>query len=68
LAEESCVRQIVLAMFKADAPKWLKPLLWSGWTRLLAKQINGKMLDEWISNLPVLKLFAFRHIFVCEKR
>jgi ubiquinone/menaquinone biosynthesis C-methylase UbiE len=52
----------------ADRPKWLKPLLWPGWTRLFAKQIKGRMLDEWISNLPVLKFFAFRHVFVCEKR
>jgi SAM-dependent methyltransferase len=52
----------------ADRPKWLKPLLWSGWTRLFAKQINGKMLDEWISNLTLLRYLAFRHVFVCEKR
>jgi dTDP-4-amino-4,6-dideoxygalactose transaminase/SAM-dependent methyltransferase len=50
-----------------DRPKWLKPLLLRGLTRLLGKRIRGKMLDEWISNLPVLKLFAFRHVFVCEK-
>jgi ubiquinone/menaquinone biosynthesis C-methylase UbiE len=52
----------------ADRPKWLKPLLWPGWKRLLEKQIKGKMLDEWISNLPGLKFFAFRHVFVCEKK
>ncbi len=51
----------------ADRPKWLKPLLWAGWTRLLQRQIKGRMLDEWISNLPVAKFFAFRHVFVCEK-
>ena len=52
----------------ADRPKWLKPLLWHGWVRILEKQIGEKMLDEWISNLPILKFFAFRHVFVCEKR
>jgi ubiquinone/menaquinone biosynthesis C-methylase UbiE len=52
----------------ADRPKWLKPLLWAGWAQLLARQIKGKILDEWISNLPVLKCLAFRHVYVCEKR
>jgi hypothetical protein len=52
----------------SDRPKWLKPLLWPGWAHLMQKKIGPKMLDEWISNLPGLKLLAFRHIFVCEKR
>ncbi len=52
----------------ADRPKWLKPLLLPCWTRLLSKQVKGKMLDEWLSNLPGLNLFAFRHVFVCEKK
>jgi len=34
----------------------------------LTREVGGKILDEWISNLPVFKQFAFRHIFVCEKR
>ena len=58
----------ILPLWGANRPAWLKPLLWKGWTRLLAKSCRGKMLDEWISNLPGLKLLAFRHVFVCEKR
>jgi SAM-dependent methyltransferase len=58
----------ILPLWGADRPAWLKPLLWKGWTRLLARFYRGKMLDEWISNLPGLKLLAFRHVFVCEKR
>jgi ubiquinone/menaquinone biosynthesis C-methylase UbiE len=50
-----------------DRPRWLRPLLKPVWKRILQKQVRGKMLDEWISNLPVLKNFAFRHIFLCQK-
>jgi len=50
-----------------DRPRWLRPLLKPVWKRVLQKQVRGKMLDEWISNLPILKNFAFRHIFLCQK-
>lgn len=50
-----------------ERPWWLRPLLHSAWRRILQRQVHGKMLDEWISNLPVLKYIAFRHIFVCQK-
>jgi ubiquinone/menaquinone biosynthesis C-methylase UbiE len=58
----------ILPLWGADRPAWMKPFLWKGWTRLLVKFFKGKMLDEWISSLPGLKLLAFRHVFVCEKR
>ena len=57
-----------LPLWGADRPKWLKPLLWNGWSQWFTKEFRGKMLDEWISNLPGLNLLAFRHVFVCEKR
>jgi len=49
-------------------PLWLYPLLSDIWVKLMSKKIKGKMLDEWLSNLSLLKYFAFRHVFVCEKR
>lgn len=52
----------------AGRPWWLRPLLHPLWARLLAKRVAGRMLDDWISNLPIVKLFAFRHVIVCEKR
>ena len=58
----------LLPMWGANRPKWLSVFLMPIWTRLLSRQINGKMLDEWLSNLPLLNFFAFRHIFVCEKK
>jgi len=58
----------ILPLWGGDRPPWLKVFLAPGWTRLLSKLVMGKILDEWISNLPIFKFFAFRHIFVCEKR
>jgi SAM-dependent methyltransferase len=57
-----------LPLWGADRPRLLKPLLLPFWTRLLSKQLKSKMLDEWISSLPVFRHIAFRHVFVCEKR
>lgn len=50
-----------------DRPRWLLPILHPVWKRLLAIQVSGKMLDEWISNLPIMNRFAFRQLFVCRK-
>jgi len=33
----------------------------------VSKKINEKMIDEIISSLPILRNFAFRHLFVCKK-
>ncbi len=57
----------ILPLWGGDRPKWLKLFLLPVWTQLLSRRVKGKLLDEWISNLPLLKLFAFRHILVCEK-
>ena len=48
-------------------PWWLKPLLCGTCKKIMQYEVNGKMLDQWISNMPILKNFAFRHIFVCRK-
>ena len=37
-------------------------------SKIISRKINGKMLDEIISSLPMLRNFAFRHFFVCKKR
>jgi ubiquinone/menaquinone biosynthesis C-methylase UbiE len=53
--------------------------MWGGglwWLRLmrrrwiegtLAKRWGGRMLDERVSGLPLVRRFAFRHLFVCER-
>jgi ubiquinone/menaquinone biosynthesis C-methylase UbiE len=58
----------ILPLWGGDRPSWLGMFLAPFWTKLLTREVGGKILDEWISNLPVFKQFAFRHIFVCEKR
>ncbi|WP_424627552.1 class I SAM-dependent methyltransferase [Bradyrhizobium sp. SYSU BS000235] len=64
IVEHRCFQ--ILPMW-GDRPWWLKPLLHPVWTRLLAIRIQGRMLDEWISSLPLLRRFAFRHVLLCEK-
>jgi len=50
-----------------DRPRWLWPLLHPIWKPIMACRIGGRMIDEWLSNLPGLKRVAFRHMIVCEK-
>lgn len=52
----------------ADRPRWLSPVLHPIWKSILSRRLGGRMLDEWISSMPVLRHFAFRHLLVCEKR
>lgn len=52
----------------ADRPGWLWPLLHPSWKKLMGHRVRGRMIDEWISNLPGLKNLAFRHLIVAEKR
>ncbi len=52
----------------ADRPAWLRPLLHPAWTRLMAKRLGARMLDERLSSLPGLRNFAFRQMIVAEKR
>ncbi len=51
----------------AGKPKWLWPLLHPKWNDIMKRKIRGKMLDEWVSSLPLLRNFAFRHLVVCQK-
>ncbi len=51
----------------ADRPRWLRPLLAPFWKRLMGTCVTGRMVDEWISGLPLIRKFASRHVLVCEK-
>jgi ubiquinone/menaquinone biosynthesis C-methylase UbiE len=50
-----------------NRPWWIRPLLHPVWKRLLSPRLGGRMLDEWISSLPPLRPFAFRHLIVSRK-
>lgn len=50
-----------------EKPRWLRPLL-GPWARgLMERVVGGKMVDEWICGLPLVKRLAFRHVFVCRR-
>ena len=50
-----------------DRPAKLKRLLSPKLVRLMARRLGGRTLDEWVSSLPVLRRYAFRQVFVCER-
>ncbi|WP_085902019.1 class I SAM-dependent methyltransferase [Kiloniella majae] len=60
-------RRFQLFPLWGDRPWWLKPLLHPLIEKIMRKEFKGKMLDEWISSAPILRSFAFRHVFVCRK-
>lgn len=64
LVERRCFQ--ILPMW-TDQPRWLWPFVHPAWKRWLGSVVRGRMLDEWISSLPGLRRFAFRHLVVCER-
>lgn len=48
-------------------PSWLWPLLHPIWKRILGHRTQGRMIDEWICRLPLVRRFAFRHLITCKK-
>lgn len=60
-------RRFQLLPLWAGRPSWLWPILHPFWKEVFRRRIGGKMLDEWVSSLPMLRAFAFRHVIVCRK-
>jgi SAM-dependent methyltransferase len=60
-------RRFQLLPLWADRPSWLWPLLHPRWKSVMKRRWFGRMLDEWLSTMPVLRAFAFRHVLVCRK-
>ena len=50
-----------------NRPAWLRPLLHPLWKRVMAVELGGRMLDEWVSGSALLRRVAFRHIVVGRK-
>jgi ubiquinone/menaquinone biosynthesis C-methylase UbiE len=48
----------------ASLPTFISKILKS----FLGIKIFGKMIDEWLSNIWLFRIFAYKHIFVCVKR
>jgi ubiquinone/menaquinone biosynthesis C-methylase UbiE len=51
----------------AGLPRHLALLLHPAWREVLRRRVGGRMLDEWVSSLPGLRRFAFRHLVVLRK-
>lgn len=51
----------------AGLPRHLWPLLHPAWQTVMRRRVGGRMIDEWVSSLPGLRSFAFRHLIVCRK-
>lgn len=50
-----------------DRPARMKWLMSPRLTRFMSQTWGGRMLDEWVSSLPWVRNYAFRHVFVCER-
>ncbi len=55
----------ILPMY--GGPRYLWPLVTPRWKPLMAMKIAGRMLDERVSSLPLVRLLAFRHLFLCTR-
>lgn len=60
-------RRFQLLPLWAGRPEWLWPLLHPVWQSILKRRVFGRMLDEWVSSLPILRRFAFRHLIVVRR-
>jgi ubiquinone/menaquinone biosynthesis C-methylase UbiE len=60
-------RSFQLLPMWGDRPRSLRWLMSPRLTRLMAVRVAGRMLDEWVSSLPIVRRYAFRHVFVCQK-
>jgi hypothetical protein len=60
-------RRFQLLPMWGDRPSSIRWLMHPRVIQILSKRIGGRMLDEWISSVPILRRYAFRHVFVCEK-
>lgn len=61
------IRRLQILPYWGNRPFWIWPLLGPIWRKLMAQQVKGRTLDEWLCNLPLLRHFAFRFIFVVRK-
>lgn len=66
LKAQECRRFQILPLW-GDRPAWLRPLLHPGWKRLLERVVGKRTLDEALCEIPILRRFCFRQMFICRK-
>ncbi len=60
-------RSFQLLPFWGNRPVWMLPLLHPVWQLIAKPLVGGRMLDERISSLPLLRRLAFRHLITARK-
>jgi ubiquinone/menaquinone biosynthesis C-methylase UbiE len=60
-------RSFQLLPMWGDKPDWLQILRRPGLERLIMRKVAGRMIDERIGSIPVIRRFAFRHLVVAQK-
>lgn len=48
-------------------PLYLRPLVTARWKLIMGWRIGGRLMDERLSSLPLLRNLAFRHLFLCTR-
>jgi ubiquinone/menaquinone biosynthesis C-methylase UbiE len=61
-------RSFQLLPMWGDPPKYLRWTRHSCLEKIMKGKFKNRMIDEWISSLPVARSFAFRHLLVCQKQ
>lgn len=61
------MRSFQLLPMWGDPPRGLRWMRSPRLERLMLKTVGGRMVDEWLSGLPLLRSLAFRHLIVCRK-
>lgn len=51
----------------AKKPWWMRPILADIWTGLARQRFQEKLVDQWLSELPFFRPFAFRHVMAFRK-
>jgi SAM-dependent methyltransferase len=60
-------RSFQLLPMWGDKPDWLQILRRPALEKIVTRHVGGRMIDEWISSLPGVRRFAFRHLVVAQK-
>jgi SAM-dependent methyltransferase len=72
MIRDSGMRVLVHRVFQilpmwGDRPARLKWLMAPAVIKFMTREVGGRMIDEWVSSLPILRRYAFRHVIVCER-
>jgi hypothetical protein len=67
IIKENNLHKLVVKKFQFIPVASLPTFLSKGFKYFLGMKIKGKMIDEWISSAPIIRLFAYRNIYIAQK-